>query len=99
MRWPSLTPGGMRALTCRARAARLATAARAAPEQVAEEITEVTEVVGGEGEVATAARTAEPAGHRPEAARFVVLLALRLVADHVVGRGDLLELVFRRLVT
>src|SRR5205823_3788190 len=62
----------------RAGAARLATAAPAAPEQVAEEITEVTEVVGGEGEVATAARTAEPAGHRPEAARFVVLLALRL---------------------
>ena len=41
------------------------------------------------------ARPAEPAGHRAEAADLVVLLALGGVAQHVVGRRDLLEPVLR----
>src|SRR5690606_36065146 len=64
--------------------------APAPAEEAAEDVAEVAEAVGGEGEAAgTAARAAE--AHGAEPADLVVLLALLLVADDVVGGRDLLE--------
>src|SRR5690606_37033451 len=64
-------------------------------EEVAEEVAEVAGVEGGAEATrprAGAARApAEAAGRGAEAADLVVLLALGLVAQDVVGRGDLLE--------
>src|SRR5262249_51775652 len=71
-----------------------------AVEQVAEEVAEVAEVVGGEREPARArASAAETRAHGTEGADLVVLLALGLVADHVVRGRDLLEPLLRGGIT
>ena len=60
------------------------------PEQVAEAGAVAGEVVDVEAE-ATASTAGRPAAHRPEPAHLVVLVALGLVAEHVVGDRHLLE--------
>ena len=74
-------------------ARRTARPAATAPEQIAEQVTESTgtlHVVDVEAEPSTATATAGRA-HRTEPADLVVLLALGVVAEHVVGRRHFLE--------
>src|SRR5262245_20930599 len=65
----------------------------AAVEQTAEEVAQV-DVFRVEVEAAGASGPTGEATDRSELADVVVLLALGLVADHVVGGGDLLEALF-----
>jgi hypothetical protein len=67
-------------------------------EQAAEEVAQVAHVLHAEGPAAGRAAAAEAAGHRTVLADLVVLLALVGVAEHVVGRADLLEALLRARV-
>src|SRR5487761_2303052 len=63
----------------------------APPEEAAEDVAQVAEVAGREVEPPGAGGATEAGGGRAEAAHLVVLLALGVVAQHVVGDRDLLE--------
>ena len=67
----------------------------AAAEEAPEEVAQVAHVLHAER---AAARRAEATAHRAVPADLVVLLALLGVAEHVVGRADLLEALLRSRV-
>src|ERR1019366_5350907 len=67
-------------------------------EQTAEEIAQISHILHAERAAAGRARpeaAPESAGYRPLLADFVVFLALVGVAQHVIGRADLLEAFLR----
>ena len=70
-----------------------ARSAAGATEQVAEQVADVgpAHVEPVRARPAGATRAGEPAGHRPQGPDLVVLLAFGLVAQDVVGGGDVLE--------
>jgi hypothetical protein len=78
-----------------ARSARPSALIPAATEELGEEPGEITTVFEA---IAAATWLTESARHRAEPAHLVVLLALGLVAEHVVGRADLLEPLFGLIV-